>query len=81
MEINLNSPYEAVLIERRTKTIEKITVRSIIDFPAEKRVVAQIREIGEPVVLWSGDAYDAIGQWTDTDVQNRLNEIYNSPAQ
>ncbi len=81
MEINLNSPYEAVLIERRTKTIEKITVRSIIDFPSEKRVVAQIREIGEPVVLWSGDAYDAIGQWTDTDVQNRLNEIYNSPAQ
>ncbi len=81
MEINLNSPHEVVLMERRTKTIEKVTVRSIVDFPSQKRVVAQIKEIGDPVVLWDGDAYDAIGQWTDTDVQNRLNEIYNSPAQ
>jgi hypothetical protein len=81
MEINLNSPYEAVIIERRTKTVEKLTVRSIVDFPIEKRVSAQIKELGEPVILWSGDAYDAIGQWTDTDVQNRLNELYNTPGQ
>jgi hypothetical protein len=81
MEINLNSPYEAVIIERRTKTVEKLTVRSIVDFPVEKRVSAQIKELGEPVILWSGDAYDAIGQWTDTDVQNRLNELYNTPGQ
>jgi hypothetical protein len=78
MEINLNSPYEVVLMERRTKTIEKITVRSIIDFPSEKRVVAQIRDLGEPVTLWSGAAYDAIGQWTDTDVETKLNELFNS---
>jgi hypothetical protein len=78
MEINLNSPYEVVLMERRTKTIEKITVRSIIDFPSEKRVVAQIRDLGEPVVLWSGAAYDAIGQWTDADVETKLNELFNS---
>jgi hypothetical protein len=81
MEINLNSPYEAVIIERRTKTVEKLTVRSIVDFPGERRVSAQIKELGEPVILWSGDAYDAIGQWTDTDVQNRLNELYNTPGQ
>jgi hypothetical protein len=78
MEINLNSPYEVVLMERRTKTIEKIKVRSIIDFPSEKRVVAQIRDLGEPVILWSGDAYDAIGQWTDADVETKLNELFNS---
>ena len=26
--------------------------------------------------LWEGDAYDAIGQWTDLDVQIRLNEMF-----
>lgn len=78
MEINLNSPHEVVLMERRTKTIEKLTVRSIMDFPREKRVVAQILEMNEPVVLWKADEYDAIGQWTDTDVENKLNELFNS---
>lgn len=78
MEINLNNPYEAVIVEQKTKIIDKLTVRSLIDFPLQKKAVAQIRELNDPVVLWEGDAYDAIGQWTDTDVQNRLNALYNS---
>lgn len=28
------------------------------------------------IILWSGDAYDAIGQWTDADVQSRIAEIF-----
>lgn len=28
------------------------------------------------VYIWQGDEYDAIGQWTDLDVQIRLNELY-----
>ena len=28
------------------------------------------------VTLWEGDAYDAIGQFTDIDVTNRLIEIF-----
>jgi hypothetical protein len=30
------------------------------------------------IVLWEGDAYDTIGQWTDVDVQNKIkNFIHN----
>jgi hypothetical protein len=28
------------------------------------------------VILWSGDEYDNIGQWTDVDVQVRIKELY-----
>ena len=33
-------------------------------------------ELDEPVVIWEGAAYDAAGQWTDSDVQARLIELY-----
>jgi hypothetical protein len=42
----------------------------------EKKVIAHTSEFGS-VVLWEGDAYDAIGQWTDLDVTARIKEIYN----
>lgn len=29
------------------------------------------------LTLWEGDTYDTIGQWTDTDVDNRITEIFN----
>ena len=60
MQIALNNPYEAVLIERRTRTIQTITVRSITDIPGERKIVANIVELRDPVVLWSGDEYVAI---------------------
>jgi hypothetical protein len=46
----------------------------MIDKPGEKLVVVQTDEVGE-IILWEGAAYDAIGQWTDLDVQTRLIEI------
>ena len=78
MEINLNNPYEVVIVERKAKTVDKLTVRSVIDYPIQKKVIVQIKEFNDPIILWEGNAYDTIGQWTDTDVQSRLNELYNS---
>jgi hypothetical protein len=43
-----------------------------------KLVRCFVEELEQPITLWEGSAYDAIGQWTDTDVTNRLNELYNS---
>ena len=42
----------------------------------EKKVIAHTSEFGS-VVLWENESYDAIGQWTDSDVTARIKEIYN----
>ncbi len=76
MEINLNKEIEEVIVPARTKKTSKITVAYIIDNPDKKVVTACSKEIGN-IVLWEGEAYDTIGQWTDTDVINKINQIYN----
>jgi hypothetical protein len=57
-----------------------LTVNRIVDLPKQKVVRCFIEELEDPIVLWKAEAYDAIGQWTDTDVTNRLNELYNTEA-
>ena len=80
MNINLNNPKKIVLQEEKSKTVSTLTVNRIVDLPKQKVVRCFIEELEEPIVLWKGDAYDAIGQWTDADVTNRLNELYNTQA-
>jgi len=77
MEIQLSQPKDVVIVKERKKTIEKITVLEVIDNSSKKKITANTQELGG-VTLWKGDDYDAIGQWTDTDVINKLNELYNS---
>ena len=76
MQINLTNPKRIVLQEERSKTISTITVERMVDLPSAKIVKCFMKEIGEPVVLWEGAAYDAIGQWTDADVEARLTALY-----
>jgi len=76
MQINLQNPKKVVLQEERSKTISTITIGRLVDLPKKKMVKCFIEELEEPVVLWEGAAYDAIGQWTDADVQTRLTELY-----
>ena len=80
MNINLNNPKKIVLQEEKSKTVSTLTVSRIVDLPKQKVVRCFIEELEEPIVLWKDAAYDAIGQWTDTDVTNRLNELYNTEA-
>jgi hypothetical protein len=56
--------------------ISKIEILSIEDSAVEKKVTAKTKGLTGQIVLWEGAAYDAIGQWTDTDVANRIKEIY-----
>lgn len=76
MQINLTNPKRIVLQEERSKTISTITVERMVDLPSAKIVKCFMKEIDEPVVLWEGAAYDAIGQWTDADVEARLTALY-----
>jgi hypothetical protein len=79
MIINLLNTKTVTLQEAKIKTINTITVNRMVDIPTQKIVRVFIEELPEPVTLWEGAAYDAIGQWSDTDVTNRLNELYNAP--
>jgi hypothetical protein len=76
MQINLSNPKKVVLQEEKSKTVTTLTVNRIVDLPKKKIVRAFVEELDEPVVLWEAASYDAIGQWTDTDVQTRLTELY-----
>jgi hypothetical protein len=76
MEITLNSPKKIVLQEEKSKDISKLTVARVVDLPKQKVVRCFCEELEEAIVLWEGAAYDAIGQWSDADVQNRLVELY-----
>ena len=82
MQINLTSTKQ-IITEAKTliispekiTTINSIQVTMVFDDPINKKVLASTKEVGN-LILWEGAAYDAIGQWTDTDVQNRILEIY-----
>jgi hypothetical protein len=78
MEINLNSPKKIVLQEEKSKTVSTLTVNRVVDLPKQKMVRCFCEEIDEVITLWEGAAYEAIGQWTDADVEVRLTELYNS---
>ena len=78
MQIILNSTKKIVFQEEKSKDINSLTVRFFTDSPSEKVVKCYTHEIDDEIILWEGDDYDTIGQWTDTDAQNRLLEIYNS---
>lgn len=56
---------------------KELEVAYIIDNYADKKVVAHTKSILKDVVLWEKEAYDAIGQWTDEDVKQRLLQIIN----
>ena len=54
-----------------------LTITKIEDLPNERKVIAYTdHSEARSILLWEEDAYDEIGQWTDSDVENRLKEIY-----
>jgi hypothetical protein len=47
----------------------------LTDDSRNKRVVAQLLPVSKPFTLWSGDAYDAAGDYTQSQAEARLLEI------
>lgn len=74
MTITLDTQKEVVLVKELKVKLNEITVLELKDLPEQKKVEAITKEIGV-IVLWEGEAYDAIGQWTDTDVINKLKSL------
>jgi hypothetical protein len=76
MKITLETPKEQILVQEVKKSITTLTVQRMVDLPAKKEVKVFVKELTEPVVLWSGADYDAVGQWTDADVEAKLIELF-----
>ena len=74
MKITFEAPKEVVLVRELKQSINEITIEEVTDNSSRKEVKAFTREMGI-IVLWTGDAYDAIGQWTDADVEARIKEL------
>lgn len=77
--INLPQPKELVVVPEVKITVNALDIEVSDD---GEKVVAKIlypdRQGFNTMVLWSSETnptYTTIGQWTDTDVDNRLNSI------
>ena len=73
--VSLTEPKVVKEIPAYQVILSEIEIDYFIDSPADKIVEAYAKNIGK-IVLWEGDAYDAIGDWTNANVVTRLNEIY-----
>jgi hypothetical protein len=78
MKVEITNPKTIVVTEQQTKTYSELTIKRLVDFPEKKRVVAFIKEVNKPVVLWEGTSYDVIGDWTSANVSERLTELYSA---
>ena len=64
------------------KTFNPITLTeldvTIIDNANRKSVMAQVRPCPMPLVLWTGDAYTAAGDYTQAQVEAKITELLGS---
>jgi hypothetical protein len=58
-------------------TLNELDV-TIIDNSKRKSVVAQIRPVPRPLVLWEGEAYTSAGDYTQAQVESRVTELLGS---
>jgi len=77
-KITLANPVVRTIVPAETKTLTELTIIRIVDLPVEKIVRAFVKELQAPIVLWEGAAYDAAGQWTDSDVTARILVLFAS---
>jgi hypothetical protein len=74
--LTIELPSEIVVKHIPAFTIKasKIEVASIVDDSVAKKITANTN-LGK-IILWEGDSYDNINQWTDSDVHTKLIELY-----
>lgn len=74
LNVALDGTYDIITRPAETKKLSNVTITRMIDMPTAKVVKVATLELGD-LILWTGDEYDAIGQWTDADVQARIKAL------
>lgn len=78
LTVNLPSPVTLKVLGGKTVKIDKIVVHQILDNFYKKKIIAYCTNHPSNIVLWENEEYNKIGQWTDTDVANRILELYSN---
>ncbi len=73
--IELESPKTIVVKEAVTKTVESIVLLQFLDVGTSVEAKLSIDNEIKDIILWDGDDYINIGQYTDTDIVNRIKEL------
>jgi hypothetical protein len=78
---------KVIILQQEIKyTAVDFTKPIVTDDPIKKIVTAKVNMIADDgqqydyplITMWSGADYDTAGQWTDTDLKNKLLQILNS---
>lgn len=60
----------------QTVSLDSVEVLAVRDLFAEKTIIARIKGLPRPVVLWKGDAeYAAAGNWTNASATTKATEV------
>lgn len=78
MAVSLGTTKNVVVRPAESVSVSELNVLRWIDRPSDKVVLAFVKEINNPVVLWEGDAYDAAGDWTQAQAEARLATVVNA---
>jgi hypothetical protein len=81
-EIILNQEEQIFIVTREEVTIntDKISIDMVSDDGTKVFVKISFFNTNgytKNLILWEGDSYTQIGQWTDQDVDNRIKELLN----
>lgn len=76
-ELNLNTEKTIQIVkeEKIEVVTNKVNIQQVIDNNIAVYAVVEINTNIVTLCLWEGDAYHSIGNWTDTDVNNRILEL------
>lgn len=78
MEITLNQAKDIVVIKQQTVNSNKVTRGAVVDDEQQKIVFVFYSVNKSPLVkliLWQGDEYDEIGNWTYEQVDERIKQL------
>lgn len=81
MEIKLDQPREIIIREEQKINTDTILINQLVDNGTSVIALISFKTDGIPIsiskeiILWDGDAYVNINQWTDEDVRSRIKEI------
>lgn len=74
LAVTFNPPAVIKKIGGVTITTNELFITKTVDSPVDKTVKAYT-STGKIYLLWSGTDYDNVGQWTDSDVINKIKEL------
>lgn len=77
MKILLQEPITVTNGENSKVFSDELVIMRMVDRPNDKMIRVFFKECQFPIDLWKDDEYDAIGQWTDDDVINKIKTLYN----